>query len=30
MAEPLIRLNGIVKTYGEGPTAFQALKSVVF
>ena len=28
MAEPIIRLRGIVKTYGEGPTAFQALKGV--
>ncbi len=28
MAEPLISLRGIVKTYGEGPTAFQALKGV--
>jgi putative ABC transport system ATP-binding protein len=25
---PLIRLRGVVKTYGEGPTAFQALKGV--
>ena len=25
---PLIRLRGITKTYGEGPTAFQALKGV--
>ena len=25
---PLIRLRGIVKTFGEGPTAFQALKGV--
>ena len=28
MAEPIIRLRGIVKTYGEGPTAFQALKGI--
>ncbi|AHE51688.1 ABC transporter [Sphingomonas sanxanigenens DSM 19645 = NX02] len=28
MAEPLIRLRGVTKTYGEGPTAFQALKGV--
>ena len=28
MAEPIIRLAGITKTYGEGPTAFQALKGV--
>lgn len=28
MAEPIIRLSGITKTYGEGPTAFQALKGV--
>ena len=28
MAEPLIRLRHIVKTYGEGATAFQALKGV--
>jgi putative ABC transport system ATP-binding protein len=26
--EPLIRLRGVSKTYGEGPTAFQALKGV--
>ncbi len=26
--EPLIRLRGITKTYGEGTTAFQALKGV--
>jgi len=26
--EPLIRLRGVTKTYGEGPTAFQALKGV--
>lgn len=25
---PLIRLRGITKTYGEGPTAFQALKGI--
>lgn len=28
MAEPIIRLRGITKTYGEGPTAFQALKGI--
>lgn len=28
MADPIIRLSGIVKTYGEGPTAFQALKGI--
>lgn len=28
MAEPIIRLKGITKTYGEGPTAFEALKGV--
>lgn len=28
MADPIIRLRGIVKTYGEGPTAFQALKGI--
>lgn len=27
-AEPIIRLSGVTKTYGEGPTAFQALKGV--
>ncbi|MEG3087383.1 ABC transporter ATP-binding protein [Sphingomonas sp. PB4P5] len=27
-AEPLIRLRGVTKTYGEGGTAFQALKGV--
>lgn len=27
-AAPLIRLRGITKVYGEGPTAFQALKGV--
>ena len=26
--DPIIRLRGVTKTYGEGPTAFQALKSV--
>ncbi|MBO9714034.1 ABC transporter ATP-binding protein [Sphingomonas sp.] len=25
---PLIRLKGVTKTYGEGPTAFQALKGI--
>ncbi len=28
MDTPLIRLRGITKTYGAGPTAFQALKGV--
>ncbi|WP_188054050.1 MULTISPECIES: ABC transporter ATP-binding protein [unclassified Sphingosinithalassobacter] len=28
MAEPLIRLDRVTKTFGEGPTAFQALKGV--
>ena len=28
VAEPLISLRGVTKTYGEGPTAFQALKGV--
>lgn len=28
MAEPLIALRGVTKTYGTGPTAFQALKGV--
>ena len=28
MAEPLIRLRNVTKTYGVGPTAFQALKGV--
>ncbi|WP_326914824.1 ABC transporter ATP-binding protein [Sphingopyxis chilensis] len=28
MAEPIIRLSGITKIYGEGPTAFQALKGI--
>lgn len=28
MDEPLIRLKGITKTYGTGPTAFQALKGI--
>ncbi len=26
--EPLISLRGVTKTYGEGPTAFQALKGI--
>ncbi|MGC4488518.1 hypothetical protein ACPXA1_25065, partial [Escherichia coli] len=26
--DPLIRLRGITKTYGEGATAFQALKGI--
>jgi putative ABC transport system ATP-binding protein len=26
--DPLIRLRGVTKTYGSGPTAFQALKGV--
>ncbi len=28
VADPIIRLRGVTKTYGEGPTAFQALKGV--
>ena len=28
MADPLIRLEGVTKTFGEGATAFQALKGV--
>ncbi|WP_136162824.1 ABC transporter ATP-binding protein [Sphingomonas flavalba] len=28
MAEPIIRLDRITKTFGSGPTAFQALKGV--
>ncbi|HJQ17360.1 MAG TPA: ABC transporter ATP-binding protein [Allosphingosinicella sp.] len=28
MAEPIIRLRDVTKTFGEGPTAFQALKGV--
>ncbi len=28
MAEPLIRLSGITKTFGEGPAAFRALRGV--
>ncbi len=28
MPEPIIRLRGVTKVFGEGPTAFQALKSV--
>ncbi|MEI9851132.1 MAG: ABC transporter ATP-binding protein [Sphingomonas sp.] len=27
-AEPIIRLRGVTKTYGEGATAFQALKGI--
>jgi len=27
-SDPIIRLRGVTKTYGEGPTAFQALKNV--
>jgi putative ABC transport system ATP-binding protein len=27
-AEPIIRLRGVTKTYGNGPTAFQALKGI--
>lgn len=27
-SDPIIRLRGVTKTYGEGPTAFQALKGV--
>src|ERR1700741_5035323 len=26
--DPIIRLRGVTKTYGSGPTAFQALKGV--
>lgn len=26
--EPIIRLRGVTKVYGEGPTAFQALKGI--
>ena len=28
MADPIIQLRGIVKTYGDGATAFQALKGI--
>ena len=28
MTDPLIQLRGVTKTYGAGPTAFQALKGV--
>ena len=28
VAEPIIRLRDVTKTFGEGPTAFQALKGV--
>ena len=28
MADPLISLRGVTKVYGEGPTAFEALKGV--
>lgn len=28
MSDPLIRLEGITKTFGAGPTAFQALKGI--
>jgi putative ABC transport system ATP-binding protein len=28
MAEPIIRLRGVTKTFGAGPTAFQALKGI--
>ena len=28
MSDPLIRLQGITKTFGSGPTAFQALKGI--
>ena len=28
MADPIIQLRRVTKTYGEGPTAFQALKGV--
>ncbi|MCC6173354.1 MAG: hypothetical protein IT481_15140, partial [Gammaproteobacteria bacterium] len=27
-SQPLIRLRGITKVYGEGPTALQALRGV--
>src|SRR3546814_8401267 len=27
-SEPIIRLRGVTKVYGTGPTAFQALKGV--
>ena len=30
MADPLIRLRGITKTFGTGPSAFQALRGVDF
>ena len=30
MADPLIRLRGITKTFGAGPSAFQALRGVDF
>lgn len=26
--EPIISLRGVTKVYGEGPTAFQALKGI--
>ena len=29
MSELLIRLRGVTKTFGEGPTAFQALKALL-
>jgi putative ABC transport system ATP-binding protein len=28
MAEPIIQLRGVTKTFGSGPTAFQALKGI--
>ena len=28
VADPIISLRGVTKTYGEGPTAFQALKGI--
>ncbi len=28
MSEPIIRLRGVTKTFGSGPTAFQALRGV--
>ena len=30
MADPLIRLRGVTKTFGSGPSAFQALRGVDF
>jgi putative ABC transport system ATP-binding protein len=28
VSDPIIRLRGVTKTFGEGPTAFQALKGI--